>query len=119
MIKTESASALIAALKRLGKLYLENAKYTAAEKITIFLGATALCIIVLILGLLAFLFTCFCIADLLATYLSPFWSYLIVTGIFILAIVVLCTFKNTLIFNPIARFISKLILDPPNQERHE
>lgn len=109
-----NVSSMYQALRRLLVLYIENAKLTVAEKITHLVGAMAVCFIALLFGLVAFIFAVIGLATWLQAYIDPFWSYFIVAGAFILIILVLVIFRKWLIFNPIAKFMSRLIIENPN-----
>lgn len=103
-------------LKQLGSLYVENVKLTAAEKVTALISAVALAIVALVLGLAMFVFLMMGIASLLESYIAPFWSYLIISGIFALIIAIMFIFRVKLVYNPVARFISRLFIEPPTNE---
>lgn len=107
---------LIEVLKNLAKLYLENIRYTSAEKITILFSSIAMFSVLLILGLIALIFIFIGLANMFDTYIDAFWSYFIIAGIVFLLMGCVIMFKDKLIFNPIARFISKLFLDPPKDK---
>lgn len=103
-------------IKQLAGLYLENAKLTTTEKLTMLFAGIALFAGVMFLALIAMIFIAIGIASLLESYIAPFWSYFIIAGIFILAVTVLFFFKEQLVENPIARFISKIFLTPPTKQ---
>lgn len=99
-------------LRRLGTLYLESARLTAAEKLTFFLS-TAVAFII------AMVFMTFAIAFGAAT-LFYFLEYVdmphvavaaILAGVFILLALLVFLLRRVLIVNPIARFVSRLIMD--------
>lgn len=105
-------SSFYEAIKKLGALYVENAKLTVAEKTTMLLSAVAIFMIYMLLGLAMLVFLIIGIANLLESVIAPFWSYLIVAGVFAVMILVLYFFRIQLIYNPVARFISKLFINP-------
>lgn len=99
-------------LRRLGTLYLESARLTAAEKLTLFLS-TAVAFII------AMVFMTFAIAFGAAT-LFYFLKYVdmphvaaaaILAGVFVLLALLVFLLRRVLIVNPIARFVSRLIMD--------
>lgn len=99
-------------LRRLGTLYLESARLTAAEKLTLFLS-TAVAFII------AMVFMTFAIAFGAAT-LFYFLEYVdmphvaaaaILAGVFVLLALLVFLLRRALIVNPIARFVSRLIMD--------
>ncbi len=97
-------------------LYLENARLTAAEKLSLLLSAIALYSLAMMLGMVALVFITMGIANLLAAYIAPFWTYLIIGGVFVAMTVILFIFRCQLLINPIARFISRLIVKEPESE---
>ena len=109
--------ALVGALKRLAILYLDNAKLTASEKATELIGALAVGMIVLLFGILAMVFIVIGLAAWLDGYLAPHWTYLIVAGFVIVLVVAAVLLRKPLIYDPVARFLSKLFLDQPNDEQ--
>lgn len=108
-------SSLCGEAKRLGSMYIDLARLTAAEKATALFSVLAIAILAVMLGMVVLVFLTMGIASLLEAYIAPFWSFFIVAGVFILLAVVLYLFKEKLIFNPVVRFMSRLLLDPPTK----
>ncbi len=107
---------IVDSIKQLAVLYIDNAKLTTAEKLTMLFSGIALAVGVMFLGLVAMIFIAIGIASLLESYIAPFWSYFIIAGIFIVAIAVIYFCRAQIIENPIARFISKIFLTPPTKQ---
>lgn len=105
-----------AEVKKLCKLYLDAAKFAAVEKTTMLLAGVAMFMLVALLGLVAFVFLMIGLANLLGSFIEPFWSYFIVTGVFLVAIALILLLRETMIYNPIARFLSRIFLTPPQPE---
>ena len=103
-------------LRRLIELYLENAKITTAEKLTLFCTAATVGVICLVLGLFALAFITVSLIELLALAIPVWASYLIFAGIYAVIIIALILLREPLIMNPIARVLSKLLLEP--ERRH-
>ena len=97
-------------------LYLDNARLSAAEKLTLRFSAVALYSIALVLAMVMLVFVSMGIATMLAEYIAPFWSYFIVAGVFLAVIVLIFVLKTHLLINPIARFISSLLVSPPKTD---
>lgn len=95
------------------RLLVEDTKLNVAEKLTRLLAAVALSAVLLILGIVTLVYISMAVAWSLAVALSPVWSYIIVAGFFVILLAVLIIFRKELIENPIARFISRLLLDAP------
>lgn len=107
---------LMDSVKKLAGLYIENAKLTTTEKLTLLFSGIALCVGVMFLALIALVFIAIGIASLLENYIAPFWSYFIIAGLFLIAIAVLIFCKAQIVENPIARFISRIFLNPPTKQ---
>lgn len=101
-------------LRRLATLYLENAKITTAEKLTMFCTAATVGVICLVLGLFALAFITVAMIELLALAIPVWASYLIFAGVYGAIILTLILLREPLIMNPIARFMSRLLLEPDN-----
>lgn len=106
-------------LRRLATLYLENAKITTAEKLTMFCTAATVGVICLVLALFALAFVTVALIELLALAIPVWASYLIFAGIYAVMILTLILLREQLIMNPIARFMSKLLLEPESERRAE
>lgn len=111
-------SGLIDGVKKLGSLYIDDARLTAAEKLTTFLSAAAVALIALVMGLAMFIFIAIGLANLLESVIPPYLSYLLMAAFFALVVVVTVALRVKLIFDPISRFISRLLLTPPKEEQN-
>lgn len=100
------------------QLELDYARLTAAEKLSVLLSTIALYSLIVILGVVTLLFISIGVGHLLASTIAPHMAYLIVSAFYLLLLVLLVIFRKELIFNPAARFISKLFVKAPDQ-RHE
>lgn len=106
-------------IKRVGGLYLDAARFTAAEKVAVLLSATALGLLLLALGMAALLFCTMCVVHLLAAVIPIYWVYLIMATLFVILIVGIYLLRTMLIINPVARFVSRLFLNPPKTPKNE
>lgn len=111
--ETSSRPSLGDTVVRYLKLLVEDTRLSLAEKLTRLLSALAVCAIVIILATVAVVFITIGVSVALAPYLGPQWSLFIVAGVYVLLIAAILVFKSALVVNPIARFISRLILQPP------
>lgn len=100
--------------KRLLGLYVENVRLTTAEKLTILFSSVALFTIAIVFAMIGLIFVAIGLASMLEDYIAPFWSYFIIAAVLFIIAAILFICKTQLIFNPIAKFISKLLLDDPN-----
>ncbi len=110
---SSAVQTLMASVSRYVKLLIEDTRLNATEKLTRLFSAITIFAIVMVLGLAALLFLSVAVAEAISDFISPIWAYIILATVYaILAgVVVLC--RNSLIVNPIARFISRLLLDAP------
>lgn len=107
---------LIENVKRLITLHLDYARLTATEKLTIILSTMAIYAVVVVFATLSLVFITLGIGHLLATTIAPHFAYLIMAGFYIIALVVLFLLRKQLFVNPIARFLSKLFVNPPEKD---
>lgn len=99
--------------KRLLSLQIENARLLITEKLTLLLGRIALVAVAFVVSATALIFLSMSVADFLLRGLEPCWTYLIIGGFYIVLVIIACCFRRRLIVDPIARYISRVILDPP------
>lgn len=98
-------------LRRLVTLYMENAKLTVAEKLIQLFSALVLLVICVVFGVFALAFLAGAGVELLELVLQPWAAYLVLAGIFILVMGTLLIFRERLIVNPTARFVTRLVFD--------
>lgn len=115
MEETNNYSLLYRLAKRLFNLKVEDARLMLAVKLTRLLGA----IIYLFVGFMLFLcllgFIAVAIGHQLGELMSPVWAYLIIASSYLVLLIVIMLAKKYLIINPIARFISRLIVEQPEK----
>ena len=92
------------------KLNVQELKLTASEKVTVLLSATAVALILAMLAVLVVLFLSLAAVQWLASALPMGWAYAIVAGIYIVLGVVIFLLRKPLIIDPVARFISRVLL---------
>lgn len=114
--KSEKKNNLFDSGKKLLSMYIENVKLTSAEKLTVLFSSVALFVTAFVLGIIGMIFISIGLASMLEDYIAPFWSYFIIAAVFLGIVAVLIIFKTQIIVNPIARFISKLLIDPPSNK---
>lgn len=93
------------------KLEVEYLKLTAAEKIIILVSMMVIGIVVLILLLPAILMFLFALAQVFIGFMPVAVAYVCVGGIVLLMLGLLVIFRKQLVINPVAKFISKVLLD--------
>lgn len=99
---------------RLFKLYIDYAKLTVAERLTILLSAGIVMLMCIILTVFSLAYFADAICAALSTALPPWASYAILGGFFLLLAVLVYVLRRPLIVNPIAKFISKLLMGASN-----
>ena len=106
----QTAETLWARLKELALLKFEYAKLTTAERLSILLSAMTIALICMI-GVAMFLFfISLSLVEVLALSLGMAWSSFIVSMIYVVIMALVILLRKPLIINPIARFISKVML---------
>lgn len=116
---TGKFQALKSSMRRMASLYIENAKLTAAEKLTLLLSASVVFVVGFILTMFALAFMAVALLNLLETAMSPVASSAIIGGIFLVLAILLWFLRKPLVINPMARFISKLIMDIGKDRIHD
>ncbi len=104
-------SSLKEQLTRIVKLYLDNVKLTVSEKLTVVFSSAVLLITLLVLGIFALAFLSGAIVELLALLLPQWACYAICCGMFLVIILLVTLLRKTLIVDPIARFVSRLVFE--------
>lgn len=105
--------------KRLLNLEVENIRLMLTEKLTLLLGRIALVAVVFVVCTTALIFLSMSVADFLLRGLAPCWTYLIIGGFYVMIAIIATCFKRRLIVDPIARYISRVVLDPPANTDHK
>lgn len=121
MDSDNSYSKIYAEVKKLCALEIENAKLLLTEKLTLLVAKVMLTAVVFVLSTAAMIFVSMALADFLLRTLSPAATYSIVGLFYIIVAVLIAVFRKSLIIDPVARYVSRVILDPPEcrEERHE
>ncbi|MGM9804728.1 MAG: phage holin family protein [Muribaculaceae bacterium] len=104
---------LFGEIKKYVTLQVDYTKYTVVEKLVILLSASAVAIVVGVLGFAVIFYLSISLASYLAACLGCVWAAdMIVAGIYALILVLVVVFRRQLIINPISRFLTKLFLKP-------
>lgn len=114
---TESLASIFGSVKNLGNLYFEKARLKTTEKITILLATVAYSAVIMALGLVCLVFVSIGIGHLLATTLAPHLAYLIIAAFYLLIFSLVIAFRRKLFVDPIARFMSRLLVEKPEEIR--
>lgn len=113
---SDTLTSITSGVKRLGMLYLRKGRLQATEKITILLSTLAFTAVVLALAMVLLVFITIGVGHLLATTVAPHWAYLFVAGFYLVVLVLTVVLRRKLFIDPIARFMSRLLIDAPKDE---
>ncbi|MCH5235037.1 MAG: hypothetical protein J1E16_07055 [Muribaculaceae bacterium] len=113
---TDEIKELLAQSVNWAKLEIEYLKLTAAEKIIILVSMMVIGIVVLLLLLPAILMFLFALAQVFIGFLPVAVAYICVGGIVLVLLSVLVLFRKQVVINPVAKFISKVLLDHPENK---
>ena len=92
-------------------------KLTAVEKLSILLSGIAVVAVIALLGSIALYFITSTVVMLLADALGSEWAAnLVVSLLMVVIIVIVVASRKSLIVNPITRYITRLFLNPNNNE---
>lgn len=121
MDSENSYSKIYAEVKKLCSLEIENARLLLTEKLTLLVAKIMLTAVVFVLSTAAMIFVSMALADFLLRTLSPAATYSIVGLFYIIVAVLIAVFRKSLIVDPVARYVSRVVLDPPEcrDERRE
>lgn len=114
MEENNNYSLLYKLAKRLFHLKVEDARLVLAVKLTKLLGAIVYLFVGFMLLLCLLAFIALAVGHLLCTVMEPVWAYLIIAALYLVILCIIVAAKRQLIMDPIARFISRLIVESPN-----
>ena len=99
--------------KKFFSLQVSYAKLTLTEKLIVLVSMLFLSMLLIVLGAGLLLHFSFALTEFLAEYIGSVWgANLIVAFFYLLLIAVVYLFREVMIFIPISKFITKLILSP-------
>lgn len=111
MTETKSQlGGLWAEIRETIRLNLEYAKLTGAEKLTMLLGVATLGLLVILITSVVVFMVSLGLTVLLAKSTGMFGACMIMAGIYLVLVVVLYFLRKQLVLDPIARFVSTLIM---------
>lgn len=114
---TDEIKELIGQSVNWAKLEVEYLKLTAAEKLIILVSMMVIGAVVLLLMLPAILMFLFALAQVFIDFMPVAVAYVCVGGIVLLILGILVLFRKPLVINPVAKFISKVLLDSPQDKK--
>ena len=113
---TEDIKELLSQSVNWAKLEIEYLKLTAAEKIILLMSVVIIGGIFLLLLLPVILMFLFALAQVFVEFMPVAVAYVTVGGIVLFLLAILFIFRKELVINPVAKFISKLLLERDNNK---
>ncbi|MGN1245217.1 MAG: phage holin family protein [Muribaculaceae bacterium] len=99
-------------LKKYLTLQIDYAKLTTVEKLVVLLSAIAIVAVMLILGACVLFYLSFAVVFMLSDAIGCTWgAYLIVSGIFMVLMLIVYAMRQKLILDPVSRFLTRLFLN--------
>lgn len=92
-------------------------RLTAAQKTTILLSTILFGVVIAVLAIFVLLFVSIGVGHWMAETIAPKAAYLYVAAFYVVLAAVVVIFRRRLIVNPVCRFISKLLVKPPSNEK--
>ena len=106
-------------LRRLFNLEVENARFLVTEKLVVLLSSITFYAILAVIITCVTIFLTIGVVNLMLERVEPHGAYMIVAAFYLMLMLILIIFRRQLIINPIARFLSSVILDPPSATPHK
>lgn len=109
---------IISSVRNLIKLYIENGRLSLTDILTQLMSGFIIALVCILFAVMALGFISYGIIGALSASMPIVWAYIIVAGFYMFLIAILIIFKRTLLINPIARFISKIIMKAPHNYKY-
>lgn len=116
---TDTIKGIIDNGRRWLKLEIEYLKLTATEKITVLMSTLIFGAVCLLIGAVILILLSFALVDVYMQFLSPALSFVCAAGTLLILIIAVYLLRKPLLENPIARLLSKLILDIKPQDEDD
>lgn len=113
---TDEIKQIISQTTTWAKLEVEYAKLTLAEKITMLMSALIIGAICMLLGLSVLIMLSLSLVELFKDFMNAALAYLSVAGVLCVIVLVVFLCRKPLLLNPIAKFLTKLIITPSNNK---
>lgn len=97
-------------LRETVKLNIDYAKLTAAEKVTVLLSTIAFALVAFVVASTIIFFISLGLVLLLSKSIGMFGACMIMAGVYAVLLVAAFLLRRTLLINPVARFVSHLII---------
>lgn len=97
-------------LKKFLQLKGEDLKLALCETATVLISTLVVTLAIIMLGTAVLLFLSYAVAQWIGASIGMDWAYFIVAGFYLLIIILVVLLRKPLILDPVARFISKVLL---------
>ena len=111
MAESSSVDALIETVKRYLHLRIEQVKFLGTEKLSIILAAMVFLMVTILLAVIAVCYFSVALLQLLQSCVGIVWAGVIMGVVMLLLIVLVNMMRRRWILDPIARFLSRVLLD--------
>ena len=121
MAESSSVDALIETVKRYLHLRIEQVKFLGTEKLSIILAAMVFLMVTILLAVIAVCYFSVALLQLLQSCVGIVWAGVIMGVVMLLLIGLVYMMRRRWILDPIARFLSRVLLDDKddNTENHQ
>lgn len=106
-------------LRNLFNMEVDSAKLFITEKLTLLVTSIAFYAALFVMATCVLVFLSIGVADILMHDMPDYWAYIIIAGFYFIIVLVLIVFRRQLITDPISRFLSRVILDPPQTNNNK
>ena len=117
LLSDNSAPKVLEDVKKLSGLQIEKVKLQLTEQLTLILSKVLLAAIIFVMIVAAVIFLTIACAQWLKGIMNPLVAYSIVAVFHMVVAALVFMFRRQWIIDPIARFLSRIILDPPSPHR--
>lgn len=93
------------------KLELEYLKLTAAEKTVVLMSTLILGGVCFLIAMIAVIMIAFALVDVFKMMMAAWLAYITVAAILLLIAVVIYLLRMSLIFNPVSKLLTRLLMD--------
>lgn len=111
MAESSSVDALIETVKRYLHLRIEQVKFLGTEKLSIILAAMVFLMVTILLAVIAVCYFSVALLQLLQSCVGIVWAGVIMGIVMLLLIGLVYMMRRRWILDPIARFLSRVLLD--------
>ncbi|HIX45164.1 MAG TPA: hypothetical protein H9982_02980 [Candidatus Barnesiella excrementipullorum] len=111
MAESSSVDALIETVKRYLHLRIEQVKFLGTEKLSIILAAMVFLMVTILLAVIAVCYFSVALLQLLQSCVGIVWAGVIMGVVMLLLIGLVYMMRRRWILDPIARFLSRVLLD--------